>query len=218
MQRYEVKFITNQEYYDQVMLWIKDSILSFRKTFANRIVNNIYFDDHDFTSFHENIIGMSKRNKIRYRWYGNLEDVTSGSLEIKHKDNNLGTKEIYNITNIEFDRESKWLHFTQSLEAQLPTKAKQYLLDTKPVLFNSYHRQYFESRNKKVRITIDQKQKFYKQRSSLKPNFHKSNLPLDILTIEIKAEKQYQNIVSALLKDIPIRQTKYSKFIVGMSE
>jgi len=216
MSRYEVKFITNTQNYDLVMSWIQNSLLSFRKSYPNRVVNNIYFDDQNLTDFHDNAIGLSKRNKVRYRWYGDKNAMLCGYLEIKHKLNNLGSKEIHKISDLEFDLNSSWKNFTASLEEQLSQKAKNYLVSRKPVLFNSYHRQYFESFNKKIRITIDKEQKFYKQNSSLKPNFTRSNYPLDIITIEVKAEKEHQEIVSKLVKDIPLRQTKYSKFILGM--
>lgn len=217
MSRYEVKFITNQENYDSVMLWIKSSILSFKKSYPDRIVNNIYFDDLNFENFHDNVVGISKRRKVRYRWYQNSNTILPGYLEIKSKQNNLGSKQLYKIDNVDFDINGSWEIFINFLKTKLTKNSNIYLENLRAVLFNSYHRKYFESQNKKIRITVDQKQKFYKQNSSLRPNFTRPNPSLDVITIEIKAEQKYQELVSKLLNNIPFRQTKYSKYVVGCS-
>jgi SPX domain protein involved in polyphosphate accumulation len=41
----------------------------FIEKYPMRVVNNIYFDTIDFSSYQSNIDGASNRSKVRIRWY-----------------------------------------------------------------------------------------------------------------------------------------------------
>ena len=69
------------------------SPLFFKTQYANRFVNSIYFDDIKYQSWMDNIDGMSVREKLSYRWYGDDFNITKKSFfEIKSKKNQIGTK------------------------------------------------------------------------------------------------------------------------------
>ena len=64
--------------------------LFFHKRYQDRKVRSLYFEDLDYSTFNENINGLSRRNKYRVRWYGNAFDkVLNGKFEIKSKRNKI---------------------------------------------------------------------------------------------------------------------------------
>lgn len=46
----------------------------FKKTFPQRIVNSIYFDNDIYQDVWDNINGFGNRKKIRLRWYDDIKD------------------------------------------------------------------------------------------------------------------------------------------------
>jgi len=214
--RHEVKFITNISNYNELFGWIKKSSLVFKKSYPDRLVSNIYFDNYKYDALESNLSGISKRQKVRYRWY-NSHLPSTGALEIKHKKNNLGWKDLFIVNNSPYKEGDSWHEIIKKIKQQIPTNAINYLNTyNQPVLFNNYHRQYLESRNKKIRLTIDLKQNFYQQRSLITPNFTRKKPCLNIMTVELKCSNQDRDIASDFLKTIPIRHSRYSKYVVGM--
>ena len=70
----------------------------FGPIYNERFVNNIYFDNLDFSSYYENIGGVTPRKKVRIRWYGDLTgQIREPVLEIKKKSGSVGKKEIHSL-------------------------------------------------------------------------------------------------------------------------
>ena len=67
--RREIKFKVFIKDVGKLYSWILKS--SFKKSFSNRGVNSLYYDTPNLDFANENIIGLSKRIKIRARWYSN---------------------------------------------------------------------------------------------------------------------------------------------------
>ena len=63
----------------------KLNLNSFYKIYDDRIINNIYFDSPSLNKFFANDDGISERNKLRIRWYGNNSNTYDYRLEIKIK-------------------------------------------------------------------------------------------------------------------------------------
>lgn len=64
----------------------------------NRQINSIYFDDTRMNDFIDSEEGSVKRSKIRYRWYGNKDEVLAGgNLELKSTYSNFRTKKSWSI-------------------------------------------------------------------------------------------------------------------------
>lgn len=131
--RYEKKIISELSL-AEILNLIKLHPAMFREQHPDRIINNIYFDTIDLKNYNEHINGISKREKIRLRWYGNK--INNVKLEIKQKENESGNKLSFSLNKI-----PKWL--------------KEKLKGYKISLRNSYLRKYFISVNKKQRITVD---------------------------------------------------------------
>ena len=67
--RYEIKFILDNAKLSEIYQWIKDSTFM-KKSFPDRKVNSLYFDDENYSCVRDNLAGISDRKKMRFRWYG----------------------------------------------------------------------------------------------------------------------------------------------------
>jgi len=214
--RYEYKFILNYYQIPYIESVIRKSTLYFRKPHDSNIVKNIYFDDIKYQSWMDNIDGMSVREKLRYRWYGDDFNITKKSFfEIKSKKNQIGTKfripvekkiNLNLITKYEFlDNFMVDKHLKELL-----TKYNQF------TLINSYHRDYYESKFNNIRITIDKDISFYSQLSKHRFNTKIEN-KLQYCVLEIKFPPE--NVIDAgkILKEISLTRTRSSKYVTGMN-
>ncbi|MCB0661825.1 MAG: VTC domain-containing protein [Saprospiraceae bacterium] len=216
--RYERKYQIDNMSADQIRLTIRMNPAGFITSYPDRIVNNIYFDSIDFSKLRENRDGISKRVKIRYRWYGGLEDFRTGILEFKQKENLLGKKE-------KAELDLKEVHDLQDLVQMVRavTKSEKPLL---PVLMNRYRRSYFETTNGTYRITVDDDLEFY-------PIFEKNlNTPFQEIIeadaadwiketaciLEFKYPDKDDPFVDQISQNLPFRLTKYSKFATGLQK
>ena len=58
--RYEIKFILDNANLSRIYQWIKECTFA-KKTYPNRQVNSLYFDDINYTSVKDNLAGISDR-------------------------------------------------------------------------------------------------------------------------------------------------------------
>ena len=100
--RYEIKFILDNANLSRIYQWIKERTFV-KKTYPNRQVNSLYFDDINYTSVKDNLAGISDRQKIRLRWYGKEEDTNSPSFEFKLREGRLNWKESFPVKRLEKD-------------------------------------------------------------------------------------------------------------------
>lgn len=183
----------------------------FRKIFPNRQVNNIYFDTPDYQTCRANIAGNNQRKKYRLRWYGtDLTQITNPQLEIKIKHNELGRKEVQSFPNYALTNLQK---LTAEVNRHLSMTNFQVSI-FKPTLLNTYQRSYFGTSNGKFRITVDSDLQFY-------PPLHKSAFQQSPfiekkVILELKYEEVDDNLVSEILRYLPFRQTKSSKYVTGI--
>lgn len=213
--RYELKFVLSHHDKDVVMAWLRGSIGLFKQSFAARRVNNIYFDHANLSSFNDNIAGISRRQKMRYRWYGDAILPVQGVMEMKDKDNNLGSKRHIPINHLHVQPHSTWRDIITQMTAQSNTLklfTSQYHV---PVLCNRYLRQYYESYDKKVRITIDSDLTFYQQHSLITPNFTKASYTDKMIIVECKFDEEARPFAQRIMDSIPVRRSRYSKYAYG---
>ena len=100
--RIETKYIIEDIYKNEILSWIKLNKSMFIIPYPDRCVNNIYFDDYDYSIFSQNVSGISERYKVRYRWYGESDILQKGFLEIKCKRNQFGWKLRFAVNEIPF--------------------------------------------------------------------------------------------------------------------
>ena len=89
--------------------------------------------------------------------------------------------------------------------------------NSEKILINRYKREYFISKNKKIRITLDKNIQIYDQRFALnKPNLKLKNYTQNYLVIEFKFNKEDKKFFNDLDINIPIKVSRNSKYINGI--
>jgi SPX domain protein involved in polyphosphate accumulation len=212
--RYEIKFVLDNVKLSEAMKWIFNNTSAYR-TYQNRIVNSIYFDDVGFSSARDNLTGIANRNKFRLRWYGSKKNGVP-IYEVKTKNGRLGSKKTYpinsaniNLLDESIDRISS--ECTKALERH-NIIFDDYLL---PTLQVSYEREYYQT-YEGIRITIDHKIKF--SDTQLHSKLHENNwLSYPSKVMEIKFEPNLKDLASNLIKPLHLMPKRHSKYLVGLA-
>ena len=201
---YDKKFIYNL---------IKINSFFFKKKYEGRFINNIYFDDTNFTSYTDNLFGISKRKKLRIRWYGDLFGVViNPNLEIKSKVNLYGFKKKIKLNNFEFNK--KIILKDLLKDHNIPSQISK--LSITPVLINRYFREYYETFDGKFRVTIDTNLRYFPTKIK-SINFENSFKENNILIVELKFSPKFQELANKISAQFPFRSTKSSKYVMGVS-
>lgn len=205
--RYERKYRLEGVHPEVVRQVLRNHPASFRKTYPDRQINNIYFDTASLIAYQENVDGVPQRRKFRVRWYASqIEEIKNPTLEIKIKDNLLGTKKSYAVDDFSLD-DLQALSKTVSNHSELN-------LTLLPTLINSYQRSYYESFSGKFRMTIDWNLSYFSLLSARR--FTRYNLSDSASILEIKYEQKYDDIADDIFRFIPFRYSKSSKYVTGM--
>jgi len=212
--RQEIKFVTNQYNYFQIISWIMMHSSNFSKSYDDRWINSIYFDSSNYQSYASNLSGQSARTKLRYRWYGNKRMPSAGQLELKNKRNYFGWKKTFKVNQAPFSAGDNWNKVKSKIASQLPLEASHILkMYNFPIVINRYKRNYFCSIDKKIRITVDRNQIVHDQRFHSIPSLYKkANLP-NTIVIEVKFNRDNFELASDVMQGFPVRVSKHSKYI-----
>ena len=215
--RYEIKFIAESIEHHRVLNWLYQHNSCLQNEYPDRQVNNIYFDSYNHHSYCENIYGSSSKSKVRFRWYGTSKEPQNGSLEIKCKRNQLNWKLIYKVKEELVVDGYDWRTLCSEIRRRIPDQGKKWMMmNPLPVLINRYTRKYFISRDKNIRVTLDSNLTIYDQTRKPFPNYSlKSNLP-KVLVLEIKFSRDLRNHVVHTFGHIPLRSSRFSKYISGV--
>ena len=210
--RFEKKIFLENKYIDAYQNLIKNVNLNFRKTYPERKINNIYFDNEELDFLFENIEGLSNRKKIRIRWYGECFGNINANLEYKIKNGNVGYKEIFKDIKFNLSEGSKLKYF---LNKKKNSKISRKLELFQPILFNRYTRNYYETPNHDIRITIDEdiysKRLFSNSRIS-----YKKKDKSDIVILEIKYSNNMDIETINNYLDFKFQVHKHSKYVYGV--
>ena len=191
---------------------------SFFERYPMRKVNNIYFDTNDLSNYNDSLAGISRRSKLRLRWYGESIHKVSGNMELKEKNGMLISKITQKINNI-FDLEKiSWSELASIIKYDLNDRLKmEFFQVCLPVLINSYYRNYYEAIDGACRVTVDHKLKIFDQRLYNKPNLNfQSSFP-DRIIIEIKADRKEELNIEKITNYFPFRITQNSKYVSGIT-
>ena len=217
--RYEIKFVLNDNEYNEAMNWLycHTQVLS---KYPSRQINSLYFDNIQFQSIQDNLSGIAKRHKTRLRWYhGSKEEVSIPFLEIKAKQGRLGYKHKFKLPKLQNDIFNvNFKDMTDLVKRQLMEQKEsvnafdEYLT---PALYVNYNRQYFED-HEGLRLTIDNDINFcdilpYKKLGQSSMIVYPNRI------MEIKFEPAQKNKVSDLLKNLHICAKRHSKYLTGMA-
>lgn len=215
--RRELKFTTNEIYYSDIINWIKNNKVNFKKHFPKRLINSIYFDNYSYSSFKENIYGDSKKTKIRLRWYNIFFFSMDGFFEIKKRDNIYNYKKTIKIPNLVIKLNSNFKEIIQTLKLNLePIDTIELDARPFPTIISQYTREYYIDFDKEIRITIDRNIKTFDQRLSNKINLKNEITIPNLMVVEFKFKDASINKLLNSFNNFPLRLSKNSKYINGI--
>ena len=86
----------------------------------------------------------------------------------------------------------------------------------RPTLLNSYVREYYESIDRQIRVTIDHDHHIYDQFTYPAPNLEFRLPDENRVVIEVKSSARSPRRVSRVLSRFPFRVEQYSKYLDGV--
>lgn len=217
--RYELKAVVEEPALPSVQAWLRLHEACFSVRFPARRVNSLYFDTPNLDSFADNLSGVSQRHKVRLRWYGASSDPVQVLFEVKLKHHRNGWKLSQKIEQlISFD-ELSWIELVAILRRELAPELQAYLFQgCAPVLLVRYHREYYETFDGRIRVTVDHHLEAYDQRqySGLTLRYPWPQSPAAI--IECKGSPANSEAIAAVLATAPFRVTRSSKYVDGLAD
>jgi hypothetical protein len=213
--RYEKKFFITELSKYEVENNVKLHHAIFSEIYYQRFVNNIYFDSFGMNNYNDNIEGISDRIKIRIRWYGDLfGNILNPVLEFKIKNGELGKKITVPINAINFAKKTNICDILKSnigLAEKLAINFNQLV----PTLLNRYSRKYYQSYDKKYRITIDNEQSFYLLNNTNNVFLNRCEDNVSVI-LELKYNQNSCFNAHFITSAFPFRVTKSSKYVRGI--
>lgn len=211
--RYEIKLVCDAHRLSQARSWIRLHPAGFTVTYPPRRVNSLYLDTLHMSSFNDNLEGVSVRQKLRLRWYGDEMGSIQAALELKQKRNLVGRKKQLLLPS-RLDLTLPWAESIGSIRANAGPEW-QTILQTvnQPVLLNWYRREYFITLDGAVRATLDYDQAAYDQRLLPRLNL-RTRLPIaDIVVIELKASLEHIDRLQEIAPQFPLPRSRNSKYV-----
>jgi SPX domain protein involved in polyphosphate accumulation len=215
--RYERKFLVNARTGSSTEMGIKLNPAIFSPLFNPRTVNNIYLDSPALHHYFMNLHGATARTKVRIRWYGDLlGPLPSPVLEFKTKKGLLGQKKAFPLKSFCLDQTFDGKSLRMSLQSSsLPEEVHHLLADLQPTLVNSYSRKYYQSANRKYRLTQDSKLRFLRVRPG--HNTWLCQAPhCDLEVVELKYDQIHADGADEIAAALPFRMTRMSKYVFGV--
>ncbi|MAF20967.1 MAG: hypothetical protein CMI55_04880 [Parcubacteria group bacterium] len=215
--RSEIKYLLYGVSKKTLFIQYKMSSLLLAKTFPDRWVNNIYFDNINLDSFNQSIEGISKRTKIRLRWYGDFHNLENPSLEIKYKSGHKNMKKSVLIKDkLIYDKNSSELFSSLIGSKSLNENFKYLLKELRPVVANRYFRSYHSSANNKYRVTTDTFLSFVNLITSSLNSLHWKKTK-NVSIIELKFKKSDNHILNFMTEiRSRYRMSQISKYTYGL--
>ena len=145
------------------------------------------------------------RKKIRIRWYGNLFGKVSPSLEIKERNGSLVKKTVHGFPSFSLNKNESLNKIHEIFKSHTKN------INLAPSIINRYRREYFISKDKRFRITLDDHQVILNPKNT---NLMKNLNPFhEKVIVEIKFSPEFFKYVNDLTNDLNLRLAKNSKYL-----
>ena len=214
--QYETKLVVDALHLDGIRMALRLSAEAFLEAYPPRQVNTLYLDTLDAQCLSANLAGVDDRVKLRYRWYGSNLRHPCGQLELKRKVNRLRWKAISPVEHTFDLTAGSWPAFVHELTELAPAEWRPWLAAyQRPALLVTYSREYLESRDHQMRLTVDQRLAFYEQWLAPTPNLTAPAPYRQVAVIECKASVSHERRIADLLASLPARASRNSKYMLG---
>lgn len=215
--RYEVKMTCASLYLSHVRAWVRLHPDLFVEAYPPRQVNSLYFDTRQADCLDDNLLGAAERSKLRYRWYGTDSSAVRGALELKCKANHLGWKIRCPIPVVLDLTAISWRDLMGQIREHAEGRVAALLSYTdQPTLLNSFSREYYESMDGQVRVTIDYNQAVCDQILYPAPNLWFRTPIQDQVVVEVKSDSTLHRRVSNVVSRFPLQVERNSKYVSGV--
>jgi SPX domain protein involved in polyphosphate accumulation len=217
--RFERKFVFENKQAAYVESLVKNHPANFHEIFRKRFVNNIYFDKPDFDYYFNNFEGNSQRMKVRIRWYGGAFGwIREPILELKIKEGELGIKKSFLLPEFILKSGFNAQNIRQLIHnADLPENIQEQMKGLQPQLVNSYCRSYYRSFNHHFRFTVDSQLDYFPFMQNHNLFLHKM-ADFNKVILELKYNQEYSSEANRITMHLPIRLSKFSKYVAGMEK
>ena len=155
--------------------------------------------------------------KLRIRWYGDLFGVIEkAALEVKAKVGTVCHKLTTPIPSIRVGENVAVDNLTEVLKtSQIGDVLKLQWAMLSPSICTRYLRKYYESADRRFRVTIDSAVVYYRPRRYPSPFTHKAVDDLSII-LELKYDRDKDDAAQRISNYFPFRLTKRSKYVHGI--
>ena len=212
--RIELKDLRKLRDLESIESSLLKSSLAFYSSYPDRRINSLYFDSDNHIAFDDSLAGHTLRKKIRFRWYGPIENSSAPTLEFKYKHGHLSWKVLQKLNFIIDLKSPNWEEAFLSSLNHKSISSKNYfaLSQTKPTSIVSYTRSYYESTDRKVRITLDKDITFRDQSIYPSPNLYFAKHNTENLVFEIKIAEKDITLLDELFRTFDFIPQRYSKY------
>jgi VTC domain len=217
--RCELKFIARGCNLPELIALVRRHRALFRESYPNRVVNNIYLDTPGLDDFQDHINGLAHRSKKRVRWYGPARmRIEKPVFEGKLRRGHISGKVSQPLPALLLDAGPVARSLRGCLgSAQLPERLLGSLRQREPSVFNRYRRHYFESANRRFRLTIDSEMRFGNAEDAGVPDERLSDAA-PYLVIELKFPPECGDESAEVAGQLPFRLTRCSKYVLGIQQ
>lgn len=224
--RYEKKFTFENNQISWIRTSIRNSKFGFSTDYPSRQINSIYLDSFNYDDAQDNIAGLSKRYKVRLRWYSDINHFKLNSfndfkIEIKFRENAVGSKIVRDIELPEEILSSNQINIINHIRQQLSSKERPYLDHcTNFSLGVFYKREYYRSKAMDIRATLDSHINYWNPYAlKLVEDYSSSTHRAEYGVLEFKTSKDnYEKNLTGLneLSD-QVTPSRHSKYVVGLT-
>ena len=216
--RYELKLAGEVHLYEEVRALLRLHSGGLSPIYHPRRVQSLYFDTSSDEALGDNLAGISHREKVRLRWYGDGVVSVSGRLEKKVRENMQGWKELGEVEGVFSIEGARRAELKAAIAAATSPEWRELLSrDLEIVQWITYEREYFATADARVRVTMDRDLRTWDQRFSPRVSQKWKTPTPDLMIIECKVAPEDLNRVEGLLESLPVSVDKCSKFVIASS-
>jgi len=213
--RHELKLVSDEAFGPELCMHLRLDRAGIRTLFPPRVVQSLYLDTPFQKHLQENLAGLSVREKLRLRWYGEPAAGVRATLERKCRENSMGWKESASIPGALDVAGAERHAFMAELRRRCDARWAALLSGFEPAQWVRYRREYFTSADQKVRLTLDRELAFADQRRLMRLSPRERSRAPRVLVLELKCAPDDLARARDILGRLPIPLGRCSKFVLA---
>ncbi len=214
--RHELKLVCQESAWSALRMALRLDRSGVRELHPERTVQSVYLDTTYRRALEENRAGISAREKVRFRWYGEEGNSVRGSLERKHRENSLGWKETLALPEPVRVHGAQRRAFVREL-ARLAGGSwrERLLLGLEPAQWISYRREYLTTADGRVRLTLDRQLRFADQTPLVHLTAARATRSPRLLVLEVKCAPEALDEARQIVARLPLPIGRCSKYVLA---